>query len=230
MGAVVRHLDINIHQDAAAHCIFLGGETIIGSICLMFSTDTRNFADAKEACVLKGGRLATISQDPQAVIDYVLQYYGGQAIWVGASDIVTDGSWTWTNGQAVDNNFPWNNNEPNGRGNENCLATWGQGYNDYTCGSGLKYICELGNGNFIGTKNAVLTKLKKLPGSIMVNGSYFENGENLAGVMSRPSTLGGDMTSGRIDHMLSSAEGSTSMSEEGEEVEVKEVMEKKMEE
>ncbi|CAL4184416.1 unnamed protein product, partial [Meganyctiphanes norvegica] len=107
----------------------------------------------------------------------LLAYLCSAIFWLGANDIVTEGSWNWANGQPMGNIFPWANGQPDNKGNdEDCLmVNWSGGYHDDNCRHVWRYICELGIGNTPRTKKIVQNKLEELPESMIVNGSDFES-------------------------------------------------------
>ncbi|CAL4096627.1 unnamed protein product [Meganyctiphanes norvegica] len=76
----------------------------------------------------------------------------GAHVWLGASDANHDGIWIWQESQQqlhLENSM-WDNIEPNGGTDENCLiATVWSGYhnrpllNDYPCTYTWSYVCQL---------------------------------------------------------------------------------------
>ncbi|KAK3892336.1 hypothetical protein Pcinc_003789 [Petrolisthes cinctipes] len=73
-----------------------------------------------------------------------------EAVWMGASDIASEGQWFWLSGTQLPNNFPWDGIQPdNGGGNEDCLeiAYKRDGtnvfYNDHVCTYPRHFVCEL---------------------------------------------------------------------------------------
>lgn len=71
------------------------------------------------------------------------------SIWMGADDILREGSWRWSNGASRPYNAQWHHGEPNdGHGEEDCAsgsfssAARKMMMNDVKCSSKLEYICE----------------------------------------------------------------------------------------
>ena len=65
--------------------------------------------------------------------------------WLGGTDAVTEGTWTWlATGDPVDSSL-WCDREPNNANNEDCASIYGNFgcLNDYSCGTPIAYICEI---------------------------------------------------------------------------------------
>ena len=113
-----------------------------------YFSQTLSWSDAFAACVNSGGTLAKITSTAEQ--DILVAIAGGNDIWIGGTDRVTEGTWQWAAGgsfpptadadQAFEN---WANpardrvtrgceqvsgTEPNNFGDgENCLAAYGNG-------------------------------------------------------------------------------------------------------
>lgn len=117
-----------------------------GDITYEFCFEPRNWADARDHCISRGGDLASIHSDEvQAAVKdaaFDLLYANW---WIGLNDIDEEGSWAWSDG-SVFNYENWNPNEPNDSNGEDCghLSTWGDGgWNDLQCGNSYPQICQL---------------------------------------------------------------------------------------
>ncbi|KAK3886032.1 hypothetical protein Pcinc_009808 [Petrolisthes cinctipes] len=116
-----------------------------------------SWTDSRRWCQVRGSDLAQPTGDlisfMQRVHHLVLPYVGSashEAVWMGASDIASEGQWFWLSGTQLPNNFPWDGIQPdNGGGNEDCLeiAYKRDGtnvfYNDHVCTYPRHFVCEL---------------------------------------------------------------------------------------
>jgi cysteine-rich repeat protein len=92
--------------------------------------------------------LATITTAQEQAIgdDMTAQ---GESRWLGASDIDTEGTWTWENGEPwewpLNVQPPWASpQEPNDDNGEDCLEIYDTGlFNDATCEAIIVPLCEL---------------------------------------------------------------------------------------
>ncbi|CAL4063179.1 unnamed protein product, partial [Meganyctiphanes norvegica] len=66
------------------------GGVMIGYECLWFSKESLTWDAAKTACKYRGQALASLD-DPQAVLDYVLENYGDESFFLGGSDAAKEG-------------------------------------------------------------------------------------------------------------------------------------------
>lgn len=116
----------------------------------------RDYAHAQEACAAQQMHLAWLESAEENAA--VAAKIGGAVtdVWIGASDIATEGSWAWDggaqfwsgnqSGKPVGGMFTaWATGTPNNaNNNEDCgvlmpaSATWG----DRACGGKLAYLCE----------------------------------------------------------------------------------------
>ncbi|KAK4327334.1 hypothetical protein Pmani_002166 [Petrolisthes manimaculis] len=108
-------------------------------------------------CQVRGGDLAQPTGDLTAFLQQVhqlfLPYVGSAAhegVWLGASDIASEGHFLWVSGTQLPNNFPWRGGQPdNAGGHEDCLEYiyWTHGrtfsYNDFVCRNPRYFVCEL---------------------------------------------------------------------------------------
>jgi alpha-tubulin suppressor-like RCC1 family protein len=150
---------------AAADCSGLGSSHYNDSgsgHCYYVSSGTMNWTDAYSECSSNGGHLASITSSSETnIIKSNLTL--PMAMWIGASDSATEGTWLWTGGEVAGQNFwqgdssgsavsgrysNWNTGEPNNNNpmNENCAGTaYGDPdikWNDLDCGDVINYLCE----------------------------------------------------------------------------------------
>ncbi|XP_076103368.1 C-type mannose receptor 2-like [Mytilus galloprovincialis] len=118
-----------------------------GHKCYLFQTaDLRSWTDASTACTSGGGRLLQIqSQDEKNWIELQTRYYKTYPFWSGLTFHVNDNKWFWSTGIQADMNLiKWNSEPNNYAGNEDCGEIFQDGgFNDMSCLSKAKYICEV---------------------------------------------------------------------------------------
>ncbi|XP_078345294.1 macrophage mannose receptor 1-like [Oculina patagonica] len=123
------------------------GWTTYGKSCYKFSSDTKNWHDAKADCKKAGGYLVKIDDDDEQHFITVEQIKTAYSSWIGLHDISNEGSYTWVYDDTVPTHAHWGMGEPNNHNyKEDCVAIWGgalAGYwNDDSCNAWNKYICE----------------------------------------------------------------------------------------
>merc|ERR1712042_21805 len=100
----------------------------------------KNWQDAQKKCQMEGGNLVT-ADTPK--INNILKPKK-KLMWIGASDLETEGTFVWTNGKKL-SYTSWGPNEPNGREKENCVeVNWGKPglWNDKSCRVSRAFMCE----------------------------------------------------------------------------------------
>jgi len=118
-----------------------------GGHAYMFCDSTATWSAGRTICLSYGYDLASIGDAAENTDINAQAYfrYGGKW-WIGFNDQTTEGSFVWSNGEAV-TYTNWHAGEPNdGGGNEDCTqlgrfypaATW----NDEPCSSSFRYVCE----------------------------------------------------------------------------------------
>ncbi len=118
----------------------------MGGGTLAFCFKQRGFTDAEADCVAQGGHLASIHDQAtqDEVVNGAYSVLGGEW-WIGLQDLVSEGSFEWTDGTPLDFQL-WNDGEPNNAGEEDCahLASWAGGlWNDIPCDVPAYYVCQL---------------------------------------------------------------------------------------
>merc|ERR1712142_764444 len=101
----------------------------------------KNWHDAQQTCQMEGGNLVT-ADTPK--INNILKSKK-KLMWIGASDLETEGTFVWTNGKKL-SYTSWGPNEPNGREKENCVeVNWGKPglWNDKSCRVSRAFMCEI---------------------------------------------------------------------------------------
>ncbi|KAK3880429.1 hypothetical protein Pcinc_015032 [Petrolisthes cinctipes] len=116
-----------------------------------------SWTDSRRWCQVRGGDLAQPTGDfiafMQRVYQLILPHVGSaghEGVWLGGSDIASEGQWFWLSGTKLPNNFPWNGLQPDNTGGiEDCLEIFYQRdgtndfYNDQVCTYPSYFVCEL---------------------------------------------------------------------------------------
>ncbi|KAL9966601.1 hypothetical protein ACROYT_G024703 [Oculina patagonica] len=123
------------------------GWTTYGNSCYKFSTDTKNWTEARAYCKIAGGFLVKIDDEDEQHLITVEQIKTEYPRWIGLHDTSKEGNFTWVYDNTVPTHTHWGTGEPNNRNyNEDCVAVWGAGlagyWHDDSCNAWNKYICE----------------------------------------------------------------------------------------
>ena len=111
--------------------------------CYKGVSTAATYDNAKLACNSDyKGYLVTISSvtENKVVKDLI---GNGYEIWIGLNDIVTEGQFKWLHGSSSFTLWGWGQPD-NWAGAENCVHLWANdiSWNDATCGTTIKYVCE----------------------------------------------------------------------------------------
>ncbi|MFX1518283.1 MAG: C-type lectin domain-containing protein, partial [Promethearchaeota archaeon] len=116
-----------------------GGEMFNRHEYKLFTTGT-DWTTAKTACEALGGHLVTIGSFEEN--NFVNNLAGSNRIWLGFTDIGTEGVWQWVTGESV-TYTNWNPGEPNDSGGEDYAEMYyGGTWNDIDPGYIRVYVCE----------------------------------------------------------------------------------------
>ena len=116
-----------------------------GTKCLKFFSELVSFDAARKSCKCdNAGELVSITDDARNSL--VKQLAGGAAkTWIGGTDAVTEGTFTWTDGAAW-SFTKWKSNAPNNGGtdgNQDCVHMTAEGeWDDVACSTLRSYVCE----------------------------------------------------------------------------------------
>ncbi|KAK7496256.1 hypothetical protein BaRGS_00012421, partial [Batillaria attramentaria] len=113
--------------------------------CLKLYLAEKSHSEASNHCQQEGGRLYTIKTPERKDLLKTFISLGTTSVWLDAVKAVQGGDWVWGDGDIVPlNSSLWYPNQPNSTG-ARCLETWKKDYllDDYYCGAGLKYVCEM---------------------------------------------------------------------------------------
>ena len=115
-------------------------------------SEKKTWAEAQNVCKAIGGYLIEItSQEQNHYVEAILYEHPEQTVWVGATDLVSEGKWYWAaSDMPVSSAFTyWNPGQPdNGQpGGENCMefmnsVNSGNHWNDNQCDSKHSFICQ----------------------------------------------------------------------------------------
>ncbi|VDI24698.1 neurocan core protein [Mytilus galloprovincialis] len=114
--------------------------------CYLFVYKKVTWNTAKNECQHKGGYLVKV--ESAAENSWLILALNAE-VWIGLSDIRTEGQWRWTSDNTDTSFSYWLSHEPNGGHRENCVnickALCGHniyGWNDLPCNYQLGYVCE----------------------------------------------------------------------------------------
>ncbi|MBN3290609.1 CLC4E protein, partial [Polypterus senegalus] len=111
--------------------------------CYYLSTDQRNWTNSKMYCESQQAHLVIIEDQKEQ--DFIYKLVKNKEVWLGFSDLETEGTWVWVDGLPRKEVTFWNEGEPNNSDmNEDCgsmrpeSATW----NDLPCAFQRDFVCE----------------------------------------------------------------------------------------
>jgi hypothetical protein len=119
-----------------------------GNCFVAFINNNKNRANAETDCVGLNMHLAAVRND--ASNDVVQGLVTGKISWLGATDLVAEGTFLWPDGSALayDNFRSGVPNNGGGQGQEDCLAIEGNNggsWDDRPCGDSFAYVCGFEN-------------------------------------------------------------------------------------
>uniref|UniRef100_A0A3B4Z6H9 C-type lectin domain-containing protein n=1 Tax=Seriola lalandi dorsalis TaxID=1841481 RepID=A0A3B4Z6H9_SERLL len=98
------------------------------------SSNEKTWQESRKDCIQKGADLTIINNREE-------QKY----LWIGLTDIETEGKWKWVDGTPLTRSF-WDSKEPNGKTLENCgqikNPNLQNNWNDERCSNTHNWICE----------------------------------------------------------------------------------------
>jgi hypothetical protein len=120
--------------------------------CYVIERTVDSWFDARNACELAGSQLAIVTTEEERLW---LLSHGVTASWIGADDIIQEGSFVWLDGAPVAHPSPmWQSTEPGGDpivDDEDCLVLLdidddvpdeGLRFHDATCSDQFESVCE----------------------------------------------------------------------------------------
>ncbi|XP_066271448.1 uncharacterized protein [Branchiostoma lanceolatum] len=113
-------------------------------LCFRTYDESKPYNEARQVCADDGGLLAM--PKTSTATNFLVNAMGLSNYWIGLSDQNTEGDWRWEDGtphdKTVDYNL-WLPGQPGGRESENCVQAYPGSWNDFGCGSALRFICQL---------------------------------------------------------------------------------------
>lgn len=118
------------------------GYTLTGSKCLKLVTTSSNYLQAILGCVNMGATLVSI--ESQADQDAVFALTGSTGGWIGLTDFLNEGTFSWVDGSPV-SYTNWRSNAPNnGNNNQHCTQIRPNDgeWDDVICDKNQQYVCQ----------------------------------------------------------------------------------------
>jgi hypothetical protein len=112
-----------------------------GTRCYYVDTTSKDWQTARADCIVRGSGwdLAAVGTATEQTL---LQSVIGADAWIGFSDSATEGSFAWTNGEAL-NYSNWDSGQPDNAGEEDCgRVKLGGKWDDTSCTASHRSICE----------------------------------------------------------------------------------------
>lgn len=134
-------LSVLVYTEGATYCEL--GWSEYNRECYYVNNDLLSHKDARTACEALGAELATIhSSGANTHIQGLISSISSGSARIGFTDIDSDGTWEWENGDSVVWTG-WNTNEPNGNYEKNCAGMYTSGtWDDYDCAEGRDSVCK----------------------------------------------------------------------------------------
>ncbi|KAL6466567.1 hypothetical protein MHYP_G00243710 [Metynnis hypsauchen] len=116
-----------------------------------FSTEKKSWTESRQDCRKGGADLVIINSREEQM--FLIDQKEKKSYWIGLTDIETENTWKWVDGQPLTDTF-WRQKEPNnGGGDEDCAifttAEHGQQtWNDLSCSWTENWMCEFNLTNF----------------------------------------------------------------------------------
>ncbi|XP_032087933.1 mannose-binding protein-like [Thamnophis elegans] len=136
-----RHYKLKLPK--AKKIFSMQGVTTIGGKTFVSTGQSDNFANGKALCSNTGGALAAARNVAENTALAAMAKRNGKHIYLGISDIQTEGKFVYLNGQAV-GYTKWKRTEPNNLNEEDCVILLPDTqWNDISCDHQTLIVCEL---------------------------------------------------------------------------------------
>jgi len=119
------------------------GYTLVGDKCIKLVTSSSNYLQAIVGCVNMGANLVSI--ESQAEQDAVFALTGATGGWIGFTDFLNEGTFSWVDPSDVSVTYTnWRVNQPNnGNNNQHCTQIRPDGdWDDVICDKNQQYVCQ----------------------------------------------------------------------------------------
>nr|XP_055063223.1 C-type lectin domain family 17, member A-like [Misgurnus anguillicaudatus] len=103
------------------------------------SSELKTWSESRRYCRERGADLIIINNKEEQ--DFIKKIPGTMRFWIGLTDIEVEDRWKWVDGSTLTTGF-WVTPQPDGKINENCIASTSSGWFDYQCSNTMKWICE----------------------------------------------------------------------------------------
>ncbi|XP_067828972.1 CD209 antigen-like protein C isoform X2 [Heptranchias perlo] len=109
--------------------------------CYYFSSSETTWDEAQKSCTSMDANLLVINSAEEQVY---LQGNLNDNHWIGLSDSVEEGNWSWVDGTDYASNVKfWESGQPNSNGDEGCVvAAANAAWHDWPCSSRHSSICK----------------------------------------------------------------------------------------
>merc|ERR1712013_752178 len=131
----------NQAQCSQASQVCEAGYTALGKKCLKMMDKPANYLAALTTCISMGSSLASIESMAEQEIVYSMA--GSTGAWLGLTDFLDEGVFSWVDGTAV--GFTnWRGGQPNNiNNNQHCVWMTGSGvWDDIACKESRYFICQ----------------------------------------------------------------------------------------
>ncbi|BFZ25369.1 hypothetical protein BsWGS_28408 [Bradybaena similaris] len=138
---------LHIGHDVLGQC--QPGWYHFGQSCYTYGESMVTFASAQEICQFYSAHLAEIgSASENTFLQTIAKNKSGNAVWIGATDIMNEGIWLWlSSGHRMFTFLDWAPHQPDDTGaGEDCLGLYGTAsyhWNDFPCNQLGTFLCEI---------------------------------------------------------------------------------------
>uniref|UniRef100_A0A667ZWI3 C-type lectin domain-containing protein n=1 Tax=Myripristis murdjan TaxID=586833 RepID=A0A667ZWI3_9TELE len=122
-------------QTIHEHFVWKYGWTHFNSSCYFNSSESKSWDESRQDCLRRGADLVIINSREENVRD---------GVWIGLSDLETEGEWKWVDGSSL-SYTSWAKGQPDDApGGEDCgeVRPERDGWNDLFCTHSLHWVCE----------------------------------------------------------------------------------------
>ncbi|XP_059159644.1 uncharacterized protein LOC131943502 [Physella acuta] len=145
LRAVIGALVVMATSDALRNCSFEGAFRSL-DVCYVFYLYPVSWQESQKICIRDGMLLARFNDVEQirSIMAMAIQEEGDYIAWIGASDLATEGKFTWLDSRQTMTGVVWRDNEPDHLRGENCVCVdvTSQAY-DETCSEEQHFICMM---------------------------------------------------------------------------------------